>query len=135
MVFFKKVPQYGDLELEKVLFLFDNIPMIFVCKDDKKGHFLCQCTDVITGFSWMITPISKNLLISMMEDKITILVAFKASGHDIILADEIENEMLYRKIAFKNIPLDELPVTDEKLENDNLQEYIEQLQRESVFVS
>ena len=27
MIYFKNVPQYGDLEIEKVLFLFDNIPM------------------------------------------------------------------------------------------------------------
>ena len=47
MIYFKNVPQYGDLEIEKVLFLFDNIPMIFVCRDDKKRYFLCQCVDVI----------------------------------------------------------------------------------------
>jgi len=27
MIYFKNVPQYGDLEIEKVLFLFDNIPL------------------------------------------------------------------------------------------------------------
>jgi len=36
MIYFKSVPKYGDLEIEKVLFLFDNIPMIFICRDDKK---------------------------------------------------------------------------------------------------
>ena len=60
MIYFKNVPQYGDLEIEKVLFLFDNIPMIFVYWDDKKRYFLCQCVDVIDKFSWMITPVQKN---------------------------------------------------------------------------
>ena len=88
MIYFKNVPQYGDLEIEKVLFLFDNIPMIFVCRDDKKRYFLCQCVDVIDKFSWMITPVQKRLLISMMKDEISVLSAFKDSGYDIILADE-----------------------------------------------
>ena len=113
MIYFKNVPQYGDLEIEKVLFLFDNIPMIFVYRDDKKRYFLCQCVDVIDKFSWMITPVQKRLLISMVEDEISVLSAFKDSGYDIILADEVKNEIGYRKIPFKNIPLDELPDLDE----------------------
>lgn len=133
MIYFKNVPQYGDLEIEKVLFLFDNIPMIFVCRDDKKRYFLCQCVDVIDKFSWMIIPVQKRLLISMMKDEISVLSAFKDSGYDIILADEVKNEIGYRKIPFKNIPLDELPDPDEKLENPDLREYIEQLQQEEII--
>ena len=133
MIYFKSVPQYGDLEIEKVLFLFDNIPMIFVYRDDKKRYFLCQCVDVIDKFSWMITPVQKRLLISMMKDEISVLSAFKDSGYDIILADEVKNEIGYRKIPFKNIPLDELPNPDEKLENPDLREYIEQLQKEEII--
>ena len=129
MIYFKSVPKYGDLEIEKVLFLFDNIPMIFICRDDKKRYFLCQCVDVIDKFSWMITQVQKRLLISMMKDEISVLSAFKDSGYDIILADEIG----YRKIQFKNIPLDELPDPDEKLENPDLREYIEQLQQEEII--
>lgn len=133
MIYFKSVPQYGDLEIEKVLFLFDNIPMIFICRDDKKRYFLCQCVDVIDKFSWMITPVQKRLLISMMKDEISVLSAFKDSGYDIILADEVKNEIGYRKIPFKNISLDELPDPDEKLENPDLREYIEQLQKEEII--
>ena len=133
MIFFKNVPHYGDLKIAKVLFLFDNMPMVFVCNDDKKRYFLCQCVDVINGFSWMITLISKKLLISMMRDEISILSAFKDSGNDIILADEVENKMVYKKIPFEKIPSDELPEPDEKLENPDLREYIEQLQREEII--
>ena len=117
MIYFKSVPKYGDLEIEKVLFLFDNIPMIFICRDDKKRYFLCQCVDVIDKFSWMIIQVQKRLLIR----------------YDIILADEVKNEIGYRKIQFKNIPLDELPDPDEKLENPDLREYIEQLQQEEII--
>ena len=69
----------------------------------------------------------------MMEDEISILSVFKDSGYDIILADEIKNEMVYREIPFKNIPLDELPDPDEKLENPDLRGYIERLQQEEII--
>ena len=70
----------------------------------------------------------RTVIFSMVEDEISVLSAFKDSGYDIILADEVKNEIGYRKIPFKNIPLDELPDLDEKLENPDLREYIEQLQ-------
>ena len=68
-----------------------------------------------------------------MVDEFSILSAFKDSGYDIILADEIKNEMVYREIPFKNIPLDELPDPDEKLENPDLRGYIERLQQEEII--
>lgn len=41
--------------------------------------------------------------------------------------------MVYSEIPFKDIPLDELPNPDEKLENPDLREYIEQLQQEEII--
>ena len=39
MAFFKKVPRYGDLEIDKVLFLFDNMPMILYAGIVRKNIF------------------------------------------------------------------------------------------------
>ena len=86
-MFFFNIPQHGDLHLDKILFSFENVPMIFVCRNNKNEYFLCQCVDVITGISWMITPVSTKLLIRMIKDEISVLTAFSESGHDIFLAD------------------------------------------------
>ena len=66
-MFFFNIPQHGDLHLDKILFSFENVPMIFVCRNNKNEYFLCQCVDVITGISWMITPVSTKLLIQKKE--------------------------------------------------------------------
>ena len=67
VMFFFNIPQHGDLHLDKILFSFENVPMIFVCRNNKNEYFLCQCVDVITGISWMITPVSTKLLIQKKE--------------------------------------------------------------------
>ena len=130
MVFFKSIDKYGDLKLDKVLFMFDNIPMIFVCKDERGRYFLCQCVDLIINYSWMITQISVPILIQMMKGEISILKAFEESGHEIILADMQENQMTYRKMSFGDISAEDLPDGEEKLENPCLKEYISKLQNE-----
>ena len=76
-MFFFNIPQHGDLHLDKILFSFENVPMIFVCRNNKNEYFLCQCVDVITGISWMITPVSTKLLIRMIKDEISMLTAFR----------------------------------------------------------
>ena len=102
--------------------------MIFVCRNNKNEYFLCQCVDVITGISWMITPVSTKLLIRMIKDELSVLTAFSESGHDIILADFNKKGLVFRKVPFCDIPLDELPDQNEKLENSNLYDYIVELE-------
>ena len=106
VMFFFNIPQHGDLHLDKILFSFENVPMIFVCRNNKNEYFLCQCVDVITGISWMITPVSTKLLIRMIKDEISVLTAFSESGHDIILADFNKKGLVFRKVPFCDIPLD-----------------------------
>ena len=49
VMFFFNIPQHGDLHLDKILFSFENVPMIFVCRNNKNEYFLCQCVDVINS--------------------------------------------------------------------------------------
>ena len=128
VMFFFNIPQHGDLHLDKILFSFENVPMIFVCRNNKNEYFLCQCVDVITGISWMITPVSTKLLIRLIKDEISVLTAFSESGHAIILADFNKKGLVFRKVPFCDIPLDELPDQNEKLENSNLYDYIVELE-------
>lgn len=129
MICFEHVLRYGNLELEKVLFMFDQTPIVFVCIDSDKNRYLCQCTDLIVGYSWMITQISSEILIAMIRDEISILSAFSQSGNLIIMADQLKDgSMTYREVDFKQIPEDDLPDKEEKLENPNLDDYVRKLQ-------
>lgn len=45
---------------EKILFQFENMPMIVVCKNDNEERFLFLCTDPIWDMTWMITKNSNK---------------------------------------------------------------------------
>lgn len=133
MTYFEDVLEYGDLKVEKVLFMFDNLPIIFVCTDSKKRRYLCQCTDIILGYSWMITQITYEILIRMIQNEISVLDAFKKSGHLIIIAERMsDGKMDYRKMKFDDIDDDDLLDPDEKLDNPNLDNYIQFLREQEI---
>ena len=63
-----------------------------------------------------------------LDDHTCLDKAFSESGHDIILADFNKKGLVFRKVPFCDIPLDELPDQNEKLENSNLYDYIVELE-------
>lgn len=130
---FEKVFGIGDLELVQVLFEFDKVPILFVCKDREQRDYLCLCTDTIVEATWMITQVNSHLLIDLLEDKIAILDAYKESQNQIILARRRAGKFIYESYAFDELPEDELPDSEERLENPNLKEYLEKLhEREKI---
>lgn len=133
MKYFEKVFGIGDLELEQVLFEFDKVPILFVCKDREQRDYLCLCTDTIVEATWMITQVNCHLLIDLLEDKIAILDAFKKSDNQIILARRRDGKLIYEIYSFDELPEDELPDSEERLENPNLKEYLKKLyEREKI---
>lgn len=133
MIFLEEIPEIGNLYIEKVLFEFDKVPMVFICQNLKKDRFLCLCTDCITGYSWMIAKIERRTLIKLINDKISILNAIKETKNKIYIVNKEKGEYTYSKYNFKDIPLDELPDENEKLENHFLKEYIYQLEFEETI--
>ena len=108
---------------EKILFQFENMPMIVVCKNDNEERFLFLCTDPIWDTTWMITKIPTNMLINLIENKISVLDSFRTSGNPIYIT---KNEGIYcRKYNFSDIPQDELPKEDFKLGDSSLEKYLE----------
>lgn len=126
---FECVPAGGTLYLEKVLFEFDKISMITVCKNDKGKRYLCLCTDVIIQETWMITQITNALLIDLIKDKISILEAYRLSKHPVIIGVRECGQLAYTEYTFDELPEDELLDENEKLENPNLESYLQLLEQ------
>lgn len=134
MLYFKNISEIGNLYCEKILFEFDKIPMIFVCYNNgKKNRYLCVCTDCIIGNSWMLAKIERTTLIDLIKDKISILKAFEETNDKIYIINKDTAGYSYLKYDFVNIPPDELPDADEKLENPFLKNYLNQLEFEEIF--
>lgn len=127
MEFLKNIPNIGELTTERVLFMFDKTPIVFVCIDKKNNRYLCMCTDSILEYTWLLAPIRINVLLALMNDEISIVQAFEKSNSKILLINQQKDEFQYTEYDFNEIPEDELPDRDEKLENPNLTEYLMKL--------
>lgn len=128
--YFQTIPGIGKLFIEEILFEFDKEPIVFVCRNDKKNRYLCLCTDSIESYSWMVAPVSTDILIELLLDKIAILQAFKQSPDKVYILDKSGDEINIRKYRFEDIPEDELPDENEKLESNNINEYLSTLYNE-----
>lgn len=130
MPYLGNIPEIGELTEEKILFEFDKIPIIFVCHNQTRKKYLCVCTDCIVGYSWLLTEITRTTLIELIKDKISVLKAFEISKNKIYSINREENQYSYEKYNFADIPEEELPDAEEKLENPFLTDYLAQLEVE-----
>lgn len=56
-----------------------------------------------------------------------IMQAFKQSPNEVYILDKSDDEINIRKYRFEDIPEDELPDENEKLESNNINEYLSTL--------
>jgi len=136
-IYFKNIPDVGNLNLDRILFEFEYTPIIFTCRDLKNDFYLCLCADIRKIQEWIITPISPELLKRMLKDKITIYDAFKLSDEKKIMAQYTKKDGIsYKKVNFNNIDDMLLPDKDEFLEDeDSFSDYIEELEESSLSYS
>ena len=130
-VFFNNVPNIGDLFINKVLLEYELEPVIFVCKDSHDNFFLCICDDFIdTKRSWIAIKIPVKVLMDIINDKITLLSAFKKSENKTIVIDYYPDQKNYdyHMMNFSDIDETELPYEDQYLdEKGNFDDYIDYL--------
>lgn len=131
--FFENIPQIGTLKFEEELFSFENIPIVFVCIDKNNNRYLCVCDDIIEEESWIITKVSKQELLKVLNDEWTILSVFK--DKNIIVANKpFGREMEYIITEYNKIDPDELPLSDQYLEmKEYLSDYIDKISKSTIF--
>lgn len=109
MLYFINIGELGNLYIDKILFEFENIPIVFICKNDNNDMCLCLCTDSITEYTWLVTKININLLNQIMHDEVFVYEGFKNSNESIYLINQKDNHFLYNKYLFSDLPKSELP--------------------------
>lgn len=132
MLVFNNLSNIGDLYLKRVLFEFEGMPILFVCTRKDTEYFLCLCTDSIIEFKWLITQIKPSLLIELIEDKISVYEAFEKSNSEVAIVKREENGFSTKSYKFSDISEDELPDKEEKLENEYLGDFLEELRTREV---
>lgn len=130
-VIFNNVPNIGDLYINKVLLEYELEPVIFVCKDSYNNFFLCICDDFIdVKRSWIAIKIPVEDLLDVINDKITLLSAFKKSENKTIIIDYYPDKKTYdyHMMNFSDIDENELPCEDQYLdEKETFDDYVDYL--------
>ena len=68
----------GRLFIDKILFE-SNIPILFVCKNEKDELFLCVCCQSNNnGRKWLVSGVDEETIIKMLSDRISLREAFLA---------------------------------------------------------
>lgn len=126
-LYFNNVPSIGLLYVEKILFSFEDIAMVFVCHDEDKNRYLCVCDEVFDKESWIIVKVSNDELLGILNDERTVLSLYKSKK--IVIADRAFGEDIkYCVMNECEIDSDEFPVCNQYLEMKKyLSEYIDEL--------
>lgn len=135
MIFLKNVPVIGDMYIEKILFEFDKIPIIFVSIDTQGNRYMCICNDCIDSYNWIFTKTTIKTLIDVIKDEIAIFDTFKKTQDKVFVVNKNNETYSYKSYDLNNIPEDELPDENEKLENPNLKDYLEKLNFEEFYIN
>lgn len=72
--FFKDIPGIGSLKIEYVFYECGE-PTLFVCIDSGENRYLCACCRL--GEEWLVARVSKDALVRMIDDKVTLDRMFK----------------------------------------------------------
>lgn len=131
-LYFQDVPDIDSLYMEQILFSYENIPIVFVCTDNKNFRYLCVCDDIIEEESWIIVKINNLKLLEILNDYSTVLSAF--AGKKVIIAHRnFYQKPQYDIMNYSDINKDDLPVCDQFLEmKDHLNRYIDKIRNDVI---
>ncbi len=111
-VYFSGIPDIGDLILVATLFDFDGYEVVFICRDINFNIYLCVATDVLYGYTCLITKTSLHDINLLINDKATVYELLVKKSEIIECIDR-------NKFNIKNMEdfsMDDLPEKDEYLE-------------------
>ena len=127
---FDKITMLGKVEMDKVLFRFEDEPIIFVCKNKSGSRFLCINTGYGFEPTWLIARSTRKTLLKMLMNEISVLDALSESDSSIFIVRDDADGDKYERMPFKEIDNSELPDASEKLDGQGLSEYIQKLENE-----
>lgn len=85
-LYFKAVPQYGDLWMEQVLVEY-VYPILFVLVDGNSERYLCLCYNTVGRQEWVVAPSSKQGIIALLKNQISIRDSLTNGAPQVILVE------------------------------------------------
>lgn len=127
-----EVNNIGELYTEEVLVFFD-VPLLFVCKDNKDKRYLILCIDEEEG-RYLCSPTTNEWLLKLLTDEVPMAEVFRnpADGKNLLIDYDFTKGFSSKYIDVSALTADMLPDENAyfKLKNQKITEYIEALQKE-----
>ena len=116
---FKDLMDVGNLYLDRILFQHD-VPVLFTCKDQRGGLYLCLCSEIRGRQKWIISRIYASDLRRLIIDKISIYDALKSTAGDKYIVEKQigSKDQNSKRMAFSSINRLDLPEKDLMLDLD-----------------
>ena len=146
---FSKVPRFKNISLDKVLFE-SKYPVMFTCKNDNDIYLFICCLVNSNSIKWIGTKTNYDILIAMLENKVTIHNAFLSVTDEKIVIEYNSDKVIYSILKSDDIQKDLLPtageymdaeddeyiqeITEFKLRNDNNEYKIQPLINNYIFI-
>lgn len=116
------------MKLDKILFEFEFIPVLFSCVDKYNNFYLCLCSEIRKYQEWIVTAIEPKMMIDLLKDRITIYDAFKNLNSKKTIITYKEKKIASEEKDFDEINERLLPDRNEYLEDEGmLTDYINKL--------
>lgn len=146
---FSNVPRFKNISLDKVLFE-SKYPVMFTCKNDNDIYLFICCLVNSNSIKWIGTKTNYDILIAMLENKVTINNAFLSVTDEKIVIEYNSDKVTYSILKSDDIQKDLLPtageymdaeddeyiqeITEFKLRNDNIEYKIQPLINNYIFI-
>lgn len=146
---FSNVPRFKNISLDKVLFE-SKYPVMFTCKNDNDIYLFICCLVNSNSIKWIGTKTNYDILIAMLENKVTIHNAFLSVTDEKIVIEYNSDKVTYSILKSDDIQKDLLPtageymdaeddeyiqeITEFKLRNDNNEYKIQPLINNYIFI-
>ena len=90
---------------------YEGIPILFVARDDFNKLYLCDCVEFREFQRWTISKVTLQTIKQIIDKELTVFEALKRDDDKKIIAtyDYTSGETTQEKVAFTNIPLEDLP--------------------------
>lgn len=122
---FRQIPSFNELNMDTILFE-SHYPVLFTCTQGQDVYLFSCCLVNATVAKWIGTKTDYEILIQLLEDKITIQDAFLNGEKEKLLIEYDGKEVRCNFVAKEQIPNELLPTAGEYMEAEE-DEYAEEI--------
>lgn len=112
---FRQIPSFNELNMDTILFE-SKYPVLFTCTQGQDVYLFSCCLVNASVVKWIGTKTDYEILIQLLEDKITIQDAFLNGEKEKLLIEYNGTNVQCKKIKKEQIPNELLPTAGEYME-------------------